>query len=384
MSTLRVSTLQNASSATANITLDTSGNATVGGTLAMGSSFLRNRIINGDMRIDQRNAGAASASSYGGYWLDRWLIGQSTSGKLIVQQNAGSVTSPVGFTNYFGATSQSAYTVGASDFYQITQAIEGLNISDLAWGTANAKSVTLSFWVRSSLTGTFGGVLGPGGYNYNYPFSYSISAANTWEYKTVTISGPTSGTWLTTNGVGVYLSFGLGAGSTVSGTAGAWAASGYRSATGAVSVVGTNGATFYITGVQLEVGSVATPFERRQYGQELALCQRYYYRITTASITQPLNAVGGMFSSTSGRLQTFFPVRMRTAPSALEQTGTASDYVVLANTAGTALSAVPTFNAATTDNALTDFTVASGGATASYAMLRSGVASAYLGWSAEL
>ena len=237
----------------------------------------RNRIINGDMRIDQRNAGASvTATTSNLYTVDRWRAYASQSSKYTVQQNAGSVTPPVGFTNYLGVTSSSAYTVGAGEFFLINQNIEGFNVADLGWGTANAKTVTLSFWVRSSLTGTFGGAFNNDASNRSYPFTYTISSANTWEQKTVTITGDTSGTWLTTNGIGVQLQFGLGVGSTYSGTAGAWAGSAYYSATGATSVVGTNGATFYITGVQLEVGSTATPFERRLYGQELALCQRYY------------------------------------------------------------------------------------------------------------
>lgn len=235
-----------------------------------------NRLINGDMRIDQRNAGAASTNTINGYFLDRWAVFQSVTGKLIAQQNAGSVTPPAGFTHYLGITSQSAYSVGPSDFYVIDQRVEGFNVSDLGWGTASARPVTLSFWARSSLTGTFGAALRNASENRSYPFTYTISAANTWEYKTVTIPGDTSGTWGTGNGIGIELLIGLGVGSAVSGTAGAWAGANLLGATGATSVVGTNSATFYLTGVQLEVGSVATPFERRQYGHELALCQRYY------------------------------------------------------------------------------------------------------------
>jgi hypothetical protein len=151
-------------------------------------------------------------------------------------------------------------------------------MSDFGWGTASAQTVTLSFWVRSSLTGTFGGAIANSAANRSYPFTYTISAADTWEQKTLTIAGDTSGTWLTTNGIGAYIYFSTGAGLTVSGTAGAWASSDFRSATGAVALVTTNGATFYITGVQLEKGSIATSFDFRDYGRELMLCQRYFYR----------------------------------------------------------------------------------------------------------
>jgi hypothetical protein len=163
----------------------------------------------------------------------------------------------------------------------------------LNWGTANAKTVTLSFWTRSSLTGTFGGVLRNSANDRSYPFTYSISSANTWEYKTITVAGDTSGTWLTTNGIGLQIDFGLGVGSTYSGTAGAWAGSLYISATGAVSVIGTLNATWYVTGVQLEVGSVATPFERRPFGAELALCQRYYQTLVNTGFNSSFPATRG-------------------------------------------------------------------------------------------
>jgi len=252
---------------------------------------LKNRIINGDMRIDQRNAGASvTNTTTNTYTLDRWQYQSNQSSKFTVQQNAGSVTPPAGFTNYLGVTSTSAYTITSGDNIVITQPIEGYNIADLAWGTASAKTVTLSFWVRSSLTGTFGGSICNSSGARSYPYSYTISSANTWEQKTITITGDTSGTWLTTNGIGMYLFLSLGTGSTYTGTAGAWAGSFYASATGATSVVGTNGATFYITGVQLEIGTSATPFERRLYNQELANCQRYCYRVSYTGSGTPVGA----------------------------------------------------------------------------------------------
>ena len=273
----------------------------------------RNRIINGDMRIDQRNAGASVTITNTAdvtYTLDRWFGFGTAASKFSVQQNAGSVTPPAGFSNYIGVTSLSAYSVLTGDSFSIGQAIEGLNVADLDWGTANAKTVTLSFWVRSSLTGTFGGTIRNSAVNRSYPFTYTISSANTWEQKSITIAGDTSGTWLTTNGVGIRVGFGLGQGSTFSGTAGAWAGANYNNATGATSVVGTNGATFYLTGVQLEVGSVATPFERRPYGTELALCQRYC-RVYGASTTL-CTALSYTTTQTSGTLM--FGQTMRASP----------------------------------------------------------------------
>jgi hypothetical protein len=236
---------------------------------------LKNKIINGDMRIDQRNAGA-SGTGTNNYTVDRWNFFASQSGKLTWQQDAGAVTPPVGFNDYMGFTSNSAYSVGSAEVFVFEQRIEGYNFADLAWGTANAKTITVSFWVRSSLTGTFGGSIMNNAANRSYVFSYTILAANTWEYKTVTIAGDTSGTWLTTTGIGARVYFGLSVGSSYAASAGSWLAGVDKyGVTGGQSVVGTNGATFYITGVQLEQNTSATPFERRLYGTEFDLCRRY-------------------------------------------------------------------------------------------------------------
>lgn len=283
------------------VTLSTALDTTLAGSLNAPNTFaFKNRIINGDMRIDQRNAGASVTQTTGAlYSVDRFGITGTVTSKFTAQQNAGSVTPPAGFTNYLGITSSSAYSVLTGDLFVCYQRIEGFNAADLAWGTASAATVTLSFWVRSSLTGTFGGSLKNSADNRSYPFTYTISAANTWEQKSVTIAGDTSGTWLTNNGVGIQLSFSLGTGTTFSGTAGAWAGANYLSATGATSVVGTNGATLYITGVQLEKGRLATSFDYRPYGTELSLCQRYYEK-SFPQATAPassLSATGANVSS---------------------------------------------------------------------------------------
>jgi len=255
----------------------------------------KNRIINGAMVIDQRNAGASVTGNDDVYGVDRFKTIASQSSKLTVQQNQGSVTTPNGFSKYLGYTSSSAYSVAAGDYFALVQHIEGFNTSDLMWGTANAQTVTLSFWVRSSLTGTFGGSFTNSAQNRSYPFTYTISAANTWEQKSITVAGDTTGTWIgATNGRGISVFFSLGMGSNYSGTAGSWAGSAYYSATGGTSVVGTNGATFYITGVQLEKGSAATSFDYRPYGTELQLCQRYY-----EVVEKPLNVLMSCYNASS-------------------------------------------------------------------------------------
>lgn len=283
----------------------------------LGISF-KNRIINGNMVIDQRNAGVLINPAVAGYTVDRWYYFQSQTSKGTIGQNAGSVTPPVGFTNYLGFTSTSAYSINSTDQFLIQQSIEGFNFADCNWGTVNAKTVTLSFQVYSSLTGTFGGALQNSAATRNYPFTYTISTANTWTQISVTIAGDTTGTWVgATNGTGIRVVFSLGSGTAQSAAAGAWTGTSFiTSATGAVSVVGTNGATFYLTGVQLEVGTQATTFTTAggSYGAELQLCQRYF---------QARNYSGDYACIWTGDVNTTlvyfysepFPVAMRAAPS---------------------------------------------------------------------
>ena len=322
----------------------------------------KNRIINGAMVIDQRNAGASvTVTNAGLFSVDRWETYGSPSNKFSAQQNAGSVTPPVGFKNYLGCTSLSAYTLGATDQEVIDQAIEGLNVYDLAWGTANAQPITISFWVRSSLTGTFGGSVQNSAANRCYPYSYTISSANTWEYKTITIAGDTTGTWLTTNGVGLRLYISLGTGSTYSATSGVWGAGPYITApTGATSVVGTNGATFYITGVQLEKGSTATSFDYRPYGTELALCQRYCYSIfaNEGGDNYIRYGIGDCWSVNFCEAYIYFPVTMRIRPS-LTTSATGSNFAVYSGNTITACTVVPALVGSTSNKiAVFDATVA--------------------------
>ena len=294
------------------------------GVSSSGLYGFKNRLINSAMVIDQRNAGASINNTNTGtqFSVDRWAVYGDQNSKFSIQQNAGAVTPPAGFTYYLGMTSSSAYTVGAAEQFKVYQNIEGYNMADLGWGAAGASTVTLSFWARSSLTGTFGGSLINNSNNRSYPFSYTISTANTWEYETVTIAGDTTGTWGTTNGTGVAVQFSMGTGSSKSGTAGAWAASNLVSVTGAVSVVGTSGATLYLAGVQLEKGSTATSFDYRPYGTELQLCQRYCYFNGQISGTANYPVAFGSCGVTTEADMIFnLPVTMRTAPSISTYTG---------------------------------------------------------------
>ena len=291
------------------------------------ASSFKNRIINGAMVIDQRNAGAeVNPAVNNTYYLDRWYAVSTAASKFKIGQNAGGVTPPAGFKNYLGCTSLSAYSLGSSEAFGVRQVVEGLNFADLGWGTANAQTITISFWVRSSLTGTFG--VGLGNYNFSraYAASYTINSANTWEQKTITITGDTSGTWLSTNDIGLYLTWSLGYSSNLTGTAGVWNAGSYFMPTGATSVVGTNGATFYLTGVQLEVGTVATSFDFRSIGTELDLCYRY------CQIINGKSAFSNAFSryiifgtaSTGALWMPTFPTPMRIPPSLLTKDFNAS------------------------------------------------------------
>ena len=287
------------------------------------------------MQIDQRNAGASVTPSTGTYTVDRWRAYQNVASKFTVQQVSGNANTAQGFDQSLRITSSSAYTPTGSNLFLITQNIEGYNMSDLSWGTASAKTVTLSFWVYSSLTGTFGGSLVNASENLSYPFTYTISAANTWEQKTITVAGPTTGTWDTTNGVGIEVNFGIGAGSTYQGTAGSWQSGAYFTATGTTNIVATNGATWYLVGVQLERGSTATPFERRMFSQELVLCQRYFEKSYDYSVVPGTNSNNGMTAFTvnsnagsNALVNTQFIVQKRTAPTMTywSQTGSAGNW----------------------------------------------------------
>jgi hypothetical protein len=287
------------------------------GTINSPNDFgLKNRIINGAMVIDQRNAGASvTVSGTGQYVLDRWRFRAFGGGQFSAQQ---STTAPAGFYNSVACTVTTAdSSIASGDNYYFFQEIEGYNIANLDFGTANAQTITISFWVRSSVTGTYSVFLSNGQtYDRGYVATYTINAANTYEYKTVTIAGDTIGTWGKTNGGGLSVGFNLGAGTDYQTTAGSWVNSFRQATSGTTQWIATNGATFFITGVQVEKGSTATSFDYRDYGRELQLCHRYYYQTPNfANGAQIWGISGTIATGTTSYHRIAIPTVMRTTPS---------------------------------------------------------------------
>jgi len=356
-----------------------------GSIVASGSQGFKNKIINGHMMIDQRNAGASYSAVDGGFSVDRWKVASFDSsaqtGKFTVQQSS---TVPTGFSKSLLVTSSAATSLGSGAIYWIGQFIEGFNTADLDFGLATAKTVTLSFWVRSSLTGTFAGSILNNGNDRSYPFTYTINSANTFEYKTVTITGDTSGTWTRDSSIGLRVLFNLGQGSTYSTTANAWASGYYGSVTGTTNLLATSGATLYITGVQLEKGTTASSFEFRSFGTELALCQRYCYA-QNKLVTNNYYAFGTAFATgaTTGQLGTPFPVSLRSNPSATYSAANLFflDSMVSSSAGFTAIVADQVGN----NYGYSSFTGGTG-STAGYSgrWLANNAAAAWVIWSAEL
>ena len=373
---------------TAAVTIDSNQNVTLAGGLTVGElnggqlAGTRNKIINGDMRIAQRGTGAVTISN--DFPVDRFAVQNSTDGAFSAQQDS---SAPAGFTSSVRVTITTAdASLTTTQNLAFRQFIEGSNVDDFSWGSAAAQTVTLSFWVRSSLTGTFSGSIVNNAADRSFPFTYTISTADTWEKKTVTITGDTTGTWLTNIDIGLRIYFSLGAGPDVVGTANQWNAALDFGATGETALVGTLNATWYITGVQLEAGTVATPFERRSYGQELSLCQRYYYRITRDASVDMRVGVGQAIGTGTGDYFINFPTTMRVRPTALEQSGTAADYqVTRSNGSFIVGSAIPTFQQSFPNGSTIRQSVPTGlsaGNSSLYGLQNTG--NGFLGWSAEL
>ena len=322
----------------------------------------KNRVINGDIRVDQRDVTSTINSTSVVYNVDRWLgRGVGSDGVFTLAQDT---TSPVNFTNSLKAAVTTADgDIAAGSSYRIQQHIEGNNIADLNWGTSDAQSVTLSFFVRSSVTGTFGGSLANGDFDRFNVFSYTISSANTWEKKTVTIAGDTTGTWYTNTSIGIRINFSLGAGSNLLASAGSWGADTKEGVSGQANLIATNSANLYLTGVQLEPGITATSFEHRQFGQEFELCQRYFYSLG-GTVAYEFIAHGMFTSGTALLLRVELPVKMRAAPSLT----TANSF--LSKVAGANL-ATASFSADQAGTQTYSFTasVSGGSSTAGYAAL---------------
>jgi len=290
---------------------DLAGSADAGGITG------RNLIINGACVIDQRNGGSAVSCVAGTTkaLADRWKadIAGGIDGVFSAQQQTSVV--PTGFQYATKLTVTTVHTTaGTSHYYRYYYAgIEGYETNQLEIGNSNAKTVTISFYVRSSVTGTYCVGLQNASANRSYAAEYSISSANTWERKEVTISLDQSGTWNDTNGIGLRLFWDLGSGSNWDMTADTWAATNTWKTSNQTAWITNASATFYITGVQLEVGEQATPFEHSEsYGETLAKCQRYYCITgTSAGYITPtgVGAYGYLLAPMS------FPVEMRSAPS---------------------------------------------------------------------
>ena len=259
-----------------NTSLGTINDAYAAGTLVP-SSTNPSLIINGDMLINQRNT--VFTNPNGHFPVDRFAVGNYIPSTTAQQ----STTAPTGYSNSLKVTNGTATTPSNQGFtYQVYQYIEGYNTAPLLFGYSSAKTVTLSFWVRSSLTGTFAVTLQNSARDRSYVSTYTINQADTFEQKTITITGDVAGTWIgATNGIGLRLIFDIGSGTSRETTAGAWQSGNYTRTSGSARINTTTGATFYITGVKLEEGSEATDFQHTSYGEELAKCQRYYFKSST-------------------------------------------------------------------------------------------------------
>jgi hypothetical protein len=382
MSTLKVNSIQH-SNGTDALTIDSTGHATFNKTFIPANPLTnRNLIINGDMRIDQRNVGSAVTSASNVYLTDRWQL--QINGTTNTPSFQQVTDAPTGFQYSLKATSNGSETLPTNGAVTPRQRIEGFNSAHLLYGTSNAKTVTISFWVKSSLTGTWTISITNSSFSRSYIAEYTINSANTWEYKTVTITGDTAGTWNTDNTTGLIVQFPVDTDTILDATPNAWLAGNYRTTSGSNRLLGTSGATWQVTGIQLEVGDTATPFEHRPYDMELARCQRYYNK-NLAVYTATLGGVGYNQSTTTARFYFPFPVTMRDIPSSLEQTGTASDYSIRQGGGAIACNGVPQLYSPTPHGADVAFFVSSGLTSGQGVLPRvNGAGGAYLAWSAEL
>jgi hypothetical protein len=349
----------------------------------------KNRIINGDMRTAQRGT-SVSVQNSPTFLIDRWIYrrnGTWTTASFTYSQE--SISDLSGFTSALKFTVVGSEIVSGEQFASVEQTIEGYNIADFAFGTADASNIAVSFWVKGSVPGIYCMSLASSQLTNEYVTEYTINSANTWERKTIVVPGPTVATWNSTNQAGITIRFtfaGSLTGALATPTKESWDVNLGRYTTAQTSISSTEGATWQVTGVQLEKGSTATSFDYRPYGTELALCQRYYYRINGNGTFQTALSFGGYSSSTTlGVGFNQFPVTMRTAPTSMEQSGTASHYAWRGAGSNVTFSGVPTWSDNTTANIAAYTGTVSSGLTAGQSIYtRSLSDSGFLAWSAEL
>lgn len=316
--------LQLQTAGTTALNLDANQNATFTGSVGSTNTFaFKNRVINGRMEIDQRNSGAAQTGVYSNayyYLADRFRIGGNATGaaRFTFQQVTDAPNGFLKSGKITVTTNQASFAAG--DLSVLSHLIEGYNISDLAWGTVNAAPVTLSFWIKCSVAGTYSVSVNSSS-SSGYLTNYTVNTPNTWEYKTIVVPAATTGTWGADSSLGIRIDWNLGSGSTSTSSGGAWQNTLYYSVTGSTQLAGTSNATWQITGVQLEKGSVATTFDQRSYTQEMALCQRYFWRALGSVAWQ------GNWYNGGGTIRIGFkhPVSMRVAPS-ITRNGTVAFY----------------------------------------------------------
>jgi len=249
----------------------------------------RNMIINGAMAVAQRGTSGTSTADI--YTVDRFALGHGSPVNAMTFEQ--STDTPDNFKNSLKITAGTGASASTTGYAILRQAIEGQNMAHLGFGTSAAKAIILSFHVKSSLTGTFGISIRNQAGNRAYAGTYVINSANTWEYKTVAIPGDTSGTWPTDTGIGFNIFWDLGAGSNYDIAAGSWTSgSNMFGVESTVKLTETTNATFFITGVQLEVGEQATPFEHRSFADEMIRCQRYYQEVASGSCYFAGNGLG--------------------------------------------------------------------------------------------
>ena len=382
MSTVKAVNFQHPSSAAANLTLAADG--TVTGGLPAGG---RNLLYNGAMQVAQRGTSTASITALSYNTADRWQTNLNVLGTW-TQSVENDAPTGSGFRKSLKMLCTTAdASPAAGDYLQVRQAIEGQDVQRIAKGTASAQPLTLSFWVKSNATGTYVVDMFDGTNSRQVSASYTVSASATWERKTISIPADTTGAIVNDNTLGLYAIFWLAAGSSyTSGTLNTtWAANNDANrAVGQINLAAANNNYWQVTGVQLEVGPVASAFEFKPYGQELRECQRYYYRTTPGADTA-IFGPGYSYSTTQTVIYIPFPVPMRTRPTALEQSGTAGDYRVLNGSGGNvACNTVPIFVIASLNAVETVAAVASGLTAGQGTMMRATNATAYLAWSAEL